>query len=101
MGRRSWGSGDWLRRVVDVVNGSRSGKLNATLRITLANGAASTTIKDPRLTWYLALVLTPATANAAAISASVYVSSQRNGQATFAHPNTANTDQNFTLAIIG
>jgi putative flippase GtrA len=90
-----------VRRVVDVVNRTLSGKLNVTLPVTLQNGNTTTTIIDPRITAYSALLLTPLTAHAAAIAASVYVSSQQNGQATFTHSNTANTDQLFRLCIIG
>jgi len=93
--------GDWIRRVVDVVNGARAGKLNATVRITLAAGATSTTVIDPRITWYSALLLTPVTADAAAIAGSTYVNSQQNGQCTFSHPSSASGLLNFTLAIIG
>ena len=91
----------WVRRVVDVVNRTLSGKLNATLPITLAANATTTTIIDPRITAYSALLLTPLTAHAAAIAGSVYVSSQQNGQATFTHTNTAQIDQLFRAVIIG
>lgn len=91
----------WVRRVVDVVNRTLAGKLNATLPITLAANTTTTTIIDPRITAYSALLLTPLTAHAAAIAASVYVSSQQNGEATFTHSNTAFPDQLFRVCIIG
>jgi len=91
----------WVRRIVDVVNRNTLGKVNATIPITLVSGASQTTVIDARISVHSALPLTPLTADAAAIVASVYVSSQQSGMATFTHTNTANTDQNFRLLIIG
>lgn len=78
-----------------------AGKLNATLPVTLASGVTSTTVIDVRISPYSVLLLTPLSANAAAISASVYVGSQQDGKATFEHGNSANQDMNFRLLIVG
>jgi hypothetical protein len=94
-------SATYVRRVVDVVNNMMMGKLNVTMQVTLRANATSTTIIDARIGAYSVIMLMPVTADASAIAASVYVSSQQNGQATISHPSTANIDQNFRVMIIG
>lgn len=93
----------WALRLVDVVNRSLQGKLNATVDVTLAAGAASTTITDARISIVSYLQFTPLTADAAAEQASgnMYVSAQQSGQATITHTNNAQTDRSFRVLIIG
>jgi hypothetical protein len=94
----------WVRRIVQAVNQLLQGKLNASLAVTLSNGATSTTVKDARLSATSTLLLQPLTAHAGALlyaSPYVLITSQQVGQVVFAHASTANTDQNFNLLIIG
>lgn len=90
-----------LQRAAVVINGILGGKQNIRTTITLANGAATTTITDPRIGANSHFSLRALTANAAAIQASVWVSSQGKQTVTFTHTNTANADQNFSLSITG
>jgi hypothetical protein len=94
----------WVARIARAVAALLQGKFNAALAITLASGAASTTIQDARISATSTLLLQPLTAHAAALAyASPYVliTAQQSGQVAFAHANTANTDQTFNLLIIG
>lgn len=92
---------EWVRRLAQVLNNAQRGALNVTSKITLRTSATSTTVTDARISVNSALLLTPLTADAAAIHASIYVSSQQSGQATFAHASTTNADCTFNLLIIG
>ena len=89
-----------MRRIVDVVNRTLNGKLNATLSVTLTANATSTLIKDARIGATSALMFTPLTANAAAEQATLYVSAQQSGQATVEHANNAQADRQFRVLII-
>ena len=94
----------WVARIARAVSGLLQGKLNASIAVTLANGATATTIKDPRISASSVLLLQPLTAHAAALAfAAPYVltSAQQSGQVTFNHASTAFTDQTFNLLIIG
>jgi hypothetical protein len=94
----------WVQRIARAVAGLLQGKLNASLAVTLANGATSTTIKDARISATSALLLQPLTAHACALlfaAPYVLISAQQSGQVVFAHANTAFTDQTFNLLIIG
>lgn len=95
---------DWIRSVVRVVNGILMGKMNASLPVTLAASAGTTTVKDARITAYSTLILQPLTTHAAAaLYASPYVllTNQQTGSVVLNHVNDANTDKNFNLLIIG
>lgn len=93
----------WVRRIVDTVNNTQKGKLNAVASVTLAANADSTVIVDVRISAYSALLFSPLTANAAAEQAggAFYISSQGDGTATVRHANNANTDRNYFLLIVG
>lgn len=92
----------WVRRIVDVVNSVRQGKMNALLDFTLRTTPNTTTILiDERISIFSALLLMPLTQNAAAIQSSMWPSVQNNGTATFTHLKTTETDCNFRLCIIG
>ena len=94
----------WVKRIVAVVNATLQGNLNASLAVTLAESATSTTIIDSRISAASTLLLQPLTAHAATVwftSPYVLVSSQQNGQVTFAHESVADSDLNFNLLIIG
>ena len=91
-----------VRRIVDTVNRSLSGKLNVTLNVTLAANAASTTVIDARISAFSALLFTPLSANAAVEQAAggLYVSAQQSGQATVQHANNAQIDRVFRMVIL-
>ncbi len=92
----------WVRRIVDTVNRSLSGKLNVTLSVTLTANAASTVITDARISAFSALMFAPLTANAATEQAAggLYVSAQQSGQATIQHANNAQADRRFRVVIL-
>jgi hypothetical protein len=92
-----------LRLVVDTVNRTLAGKLNVTLAVTLAAGAASTTLTDSRISATSALLFCPLTADAAAEmgAGTLFVQSQTAGSAVIAHANNAQTDRNYTVVILG
>lgn len=97
-------SDDWLKAVAEKVNDILSGKLNNVATVTMVNGAASTTIKDARIGPYSHFGFQPLTTHAALLlweTPYVIVTSQKAGEATFAHANTANLDQTFNLTITG
>ena len=91
----------WVRRIVTVVNNVLAGRLNAVLPITLTASSTTTTIIDARISAFSALLFSPLSANAAAIQSSLYVSSQRSGEATLTHLSAAEDDLSFNLCIIG
>lgn len=97
-------SKSWVKNIAEVVNGILKGRQNVVLEITLAAGAASTIVIDARIGPFSGLYLQPMTANAAAGlygAPYVRVTTQKQGQATFAHANNAQTDRTFNLLIIG
>jgi hypothetical protein len=91
------------RRIAAVVNRVAQGKLNCTGTLTLAAGAASTAVSDPRATAASVILLMPATANAAAElgNGTCYVSARTKGGFTLAHANNAQIDRTFAYAIFG
>lgn len=93
----------WVRQVAETTNNILQGKLNATLLVTLGHDSASTTVIDSRISAFSALLFTPLTANAAAelAAGALYVSERKQGQATIAHQNSAQTDRDFNMLIIG
>jgi hypothetical protein len=95
--------GDYLRRVADVANGAREGKLNCVLDVTWANAATTTTIVDARIGPDSHLSFTPLTANAATIygDGAWYISARDKGTCTVTHTSAAQSDHNFTMSIIG
>jgi hypothetical protein len=96
------GGGD-ARQVAAVVNRLAQGKLNCTGSLTLAAGAASTTVNDPRATAGSIVLLMPTTANAAAElgNGTLYVSARAKGSFTLVHANNAQTDRAFDYALMG
>jgi hypothetical protein len=91
------------RKLADALNRALSGKLNATLDVTLAASQAATTVTDPRLAPTSFIGLCPLTASAAGEigAGTIYVSAQGKGTATLAHANSAATDRRFRLLVIG
>lgn len=96
-------SADHVAQVASVTNEILQGKLNITTTVTLTANADNTTITDSRISASNAVILLPRTASAAteAGAGTVYVSSQTNGSAVIAHANSATSDRQFTIAILG
>jgi len=96
-------TGGDARQVAAVVNRLAQGKLNCSGAVTLATGAASTDVSDPRATAASIVLLMPTTANAAAElgNGTLYVSARAKGGFTLAHVNNAQGDRAFGYALIG
>lgn len=93
-------STDWALPLSTTVN-LLVGKANNVRDFTLAAGATTTDILDPRLTATSVLTFMPLTANAAAIQASIWVNGRGKGNCTVHHSSTLNTDQTFGIAFHG
>jgi hypothetical protein len=93
------------RRMYEVLQQIRSGKLEVVAEVTLTASAASTTITDIRISPQSVIVWHPRTANAAAelAAGTMYITDANmgSGTATITHANNAQTDRDFRLAIIG
>lgn len=89
------------RQIARAVNGLLRGRLNAVLDVTLTASATSTTITDPRISAFSVILWMPKTANAATAAANLYVTDRKSGSAVLNHASSADTDQDFTLLIIG
>ena len=90
-----------LRKIVDVVRGTRAGKLNAVTSVTLVDSSTTTTLTDSRIGGGSYIGWSPTTATAAAAMTAVYVSAKATGSATLTHDNTADLDRTFDVVIIG
>lgn len=88
------------RKLAEATNGAIRGKTNNVITVTLTANAASTTIASPLIGPNSALLWSPTTANAAAIS-TPYPSSRTSGSAVIAHANDANADKTFEVVIVG
>lgn len=89
------------RQLARALNTMLGGKFNATLDVTLTASATSTTVTDPRISAFSALLWMPRTANAATAAANIYVTDRKSGSAVLNHASSTDTDQDFTLLIIG
>ena len=89
------------RVMADAINRALAGQLDCVDELTLAAGAASTVIDDPRAHAASVILLCPLTANAAGALASTYVSSRGTRTFTLAHANNAQTDRRFAYAVVG
>jgi hypothetical protein len=90
----------WGLRMQSTLN-AVVGKTNNVADLTLAAGATSTTMVDARLSAFSSLSFTPTTAHAATALGTIFVTNQKNGQATINHASTADTDKTFKVAIHG
>lgn len=91
----------WVRRIVDVLNSVRLGKLNANLSITLRTSPNTTTpIIDARISMFSALLFTPQSAASAAMLSALYPSNQNNGSVTLNHLSTIDSCS-YVMTIIG
>lgn len=91
----------WVRQVVDVLNNTLRGKLNALTTITFNANAGFTLLTDPRIGPTSFIHLMPTTADAAAENGTWYVASQTDGSATINHTNSAVTDRTYRVCIFG
>ena len=79
------------------------GKMNVFIDFTLTANVASSTLQDPRISYYSTILWMPTTANAAAEigAGGMYVSALTTGSATITHANNGNTDRTFRMVILG
>lgn len=97
-------SGTHMTRVVETVNLTQQGKLNATLDVvTLVPDNVETTVIDARISAFSFIGFQPLTASAALeyASGSVYVSEQKAGELTIVHTDDPDDMRSFRLLIIG
>lgn len=93
----------WLGQARDVINNIMRGKLNCTGTVTLAAGAATTTLSDALIGGSSVVLLQPTTANAAAElgNGTLYFDVPGAGSVVINHANSAQTDRTFTYVVIG
>jgi hypothetical protein len=89
------------RQIAQAVNQQLTGKLNATVQVTLTASATTTTVTDKRIGANTHFGFQPLTADAAAALSGLYVSSQANGTATLTHASSSSVDRTFNVLLIG
>jgi hypothetical protein len=89
------------RLLAQGVNGARQGKLNAVTQVTLTANSTTTTLTDARIGATTGIYFSSLTADAAAALSGLFVSSQKNGQATLTHASAASVDRTFNVLLIG
>ena len=90
------------RQLAQRMNTTIGGRIDCTLSVTLDANVATTTITDARISLMTAVVLVPATANAAAeIGAGGLYVVPADGAAVIHHANNAQTDRTFQAALVG
>lgn len=99
-------NGGTPEEVATAVNGALKGKLNSVDTVTLAAGAASTTVSDPRIGSATAIFLIPQTVNAAAEigNGTLYIKPSDYVLKTsfkITHANNAQVDRTYGLVILG
>ena len=96
---------EYLRKVWDAMYKLRRGKIECVTELTLTAGAATTQIKDERLSIQSVVSFDPKTANAAAEKAAgtmyVLTANRTDGTWTITHANNGQTDRSFQVSIIG
>lgn len=90
----------WATQLCVVIN-ALAARVNNAVSFTLTANAGTSTLTDPRITYTTAFTFTAQTANAAAVSSSLYVSSQKKGSAVIVHTNNANVDKTFQVGMSG
>ena len=92
-----------LRRVNTAINELAKGRSNAVGTVTLAVGAASTTVTAKNCGAGSVVLLSALTAHAAAElgNGTIWVSAVANGAFTLAHANNAQNDRNFGYVCLG
>jgi hypothetical protein len=93
------------RRLYEVMQQMRRGKLEAVGEVTLTANAASTTLTDTRISPQSVIIWHPRTANAATelAAGTMYITDANmgSGTATITHANNAQSDKTFRYAVIG
>lgn len=89
------------RKIAQTANLAMQGKLNAVAQITLTPSSTTTTLTDARIGATTGIFFSALSANAAGALSSLYVSAQKNGQATLTHASTATVDRTFNVLLIG
>lgn len=89
------------REIAGVLNNALQGKLNNTGSLTLAAGAATTTLTDKRIGANSVILIMPTTAHAAAELATLYFTAFVKGSCTVNHANNAQVDRTFKYAVLG
>lgn len=94
---------DHRLEIATKLNTTMAGKLNATVDVTLTNAGTTTTLNDPRIGYYSAVI--PAMAltahGSAAIVAGIWVDGLAKGTCTLHHSSIAQADQTIRFLIIG
>lgn len=94
-----------IRGISTVVNRMMTGKINATLEVTLRASQTTTVVEDARITTGSFIDFDPLTANAATEKAAgtIYVldANRKNGQITITHASAVSTDRTYKLLFIG
>ena len=95
-----WGAvEEGLRKVAEVVNSLRDGKINSVGTVTLTANSTTTTITDARIS-PTSKVLPIATSATAAATTGLFVTAGT-GSAVITHNSTADLDRTFSYAIFG
>lgn len=91
------------RRLADVANSLRDGKINSVGDVTLTQSATSTVVTDLRVGPNSYIDFMPVTANAATekASGSMYVSSRGKQTFTITHQSLAQSDLDFVYVVLG
>jgi hypothetical protein len=93
------------RRMYEVLQQLRSGKMEVVGELTLTASAATTAVTDIRVSPQSVIVWHPRTANAAAelAAGTMYITDANMGSGTFTvtHANNAQTDRHYRYACIG
>lgn len=92
--------GDTPRNTATVINRILAGKLNAVLEVTLAAGATTTVVTDPRLTGTSGLFFGGKTANYNSAPV-LYYDTQDKGTVTLHHASNSNSDRTADMLIVG
>lgn len=92
---------EWTRKVAEVANSLRDGKINTVSTVTLTANTTTTTITDPRISANTFIGLMPTTATAQTAMGAGWRIACTEGQAVITHNNTADTDKTLQYAILG
>ena len=94
---------EFVRRLADVANGARRGKLNSVGTVTWTESSTTTTLTDPLIGPNSYIGFNPTTANAGTLygDGGWYISSKTNGSAVITHTSAANSDLTFEYIVIG
>lgn len=95
----------YMRRMWESLQATRRGKIECVTELTLTASAATTKLKDIRLSAQSVVIFDPKTANAATelYGGTMYVltANRGDGEWTVTHANNAQTDRAYQIAILG